>query len=102
MMATLTNKLSTYGNFQRVRGMLRLLARGVEDVWRVRPRHAHALHLHHLDPGLGAIRQEIMTRLNLSGFEAPIRNDVSVHDGDRRALAQDLDRRHFAGMPPYG
>ncbi|MBL8658839.1 MAG: ATP-binding protein [Rhodospirillales bacterium] len=37
LMATLTNKLSTLGNFQRVRGMLRLLARAVEHAWRTRP-----------------------------------------------------------------
>ena len=33
LMATLTNKTATLGNFQRVRGMLRLLARTVAQLW---------------------------------------------------------------------
>lgn len=102
LMATLTNKVSTLGNFQRVRGMLRLLARAVEHLWRTRPAHAHAIHLHHLDPGYGPIKQEIITRLNMPKLEAPIRNDVSEHDGGRAALAQQFDRNFYAGMPAYG
>lgn len=102
LMATLTNKLSTLGNFQRVRGMLRLLARTVEHVWRTQPVHIHAIHLHHLDPGYGPIRQEIVTRLNLPKLDAPIFNDVSNREGGRAALAQQFDSDYYSGMPPYG
>jgi len=102
LMAAFTNKLSTLANFQRVRGMLRILARGVQSIWASRPAQAHAIHLHHLDPGYEPIRQEIVTRLSLPLFEAPIRNDVSSHEGGKAALAQDFDRKFYPGMPPYG
>lgn len=102
LMAVFTNKLSTLGNFQRVRGMLRLLARTVEQLWQSKPKYAHALHLHHLDPGYGPISQEILTRLNLPKLEAAIRNDVSEHEGGKASLAQELDETVFKGSPPYG
>lgn len=102
LMAAFTNKLSTLGNFQRVRGMLRILARVVEHVWRTKPAQTHAIHLHHIDPGYGPIQQEIITKLSLPNMEPPIRNDVSNHQGGRASLAQQFDRDHYAGMPPYG
>lgn len=102
MMATFTNKLSTLGNFQRVRGMLRILARGVRRIWEQQPVGTYAVHLHHLDPGYRPIRQEIVTRLNLPLFDAPIRNDVSGDEDGKAALAQEFDRKVYAGLPPYG
>ncbi len=102
MMAAFTNKLSTLGNFQRVRGMLRILARGVRQLWERQPGNIHAVHLHHLDPGYPLIKQEIVTRLNLPLFDAPIRNDVSADEGAKAALAQEFDRKIYVGMPPYG
>ena len=48
---TLTEKLATISNFQRVRGMLRLLARTVAHVWKERPADAYAIHVHHIDVG---------------------------------------------------
>ncbi|MDR0577040.1 MAG: ATP-binding protein [Candidatus Accumulibacter sp.] len=59
----LTQKTGTLGNFQRVRGMLRLLARTVERLWRIRPADAFAVHTHHIDPGFEPIRLELVTRL---------------------------------------
>ena len=47
VLETLTGKTATLDNFQRVRGMLRLLARTVAHLWRQRPADATAVHLHH-------------------------------------------------------
>jgi hypothetical protein len=102
LMAALTDKMATYGNFQRVRGMLRLLARSVELVWNTRPANTYALHLHHLDPGYDPIKNEIVTRLTLPLMDNPIRNDVSNHEGSKASLAQEFDRTAYAGLPPYG
>ncbi len=102
MMAAFTDKLSTLGSFQRVRGMLRILARGVRHLWEQRPAYAHAMHLHHLDPGHGPIKQEITTRLSLPLFNPPILNDVSGAESGKAALAEDFDRKIYAGLPPYG
>jgi hypothetical protein len=102
LIATLTNKTSTLGNFQRVRGMLRLLARTVAQVWANRPVDAFAIQLQHIDPGHEPIRQEIVTRLDQRQLTPAIKAEVAAHAGETPALAQDLDARHYAGLPPYG
>ncbi len=100
LMSTLTDKLSTLANFQRVRGMLRLLSQSVSRLWAERPAGTCALHLHHLDPGYGPTRNEIVTKLELASYDPAIRNDVSSHDG-AASLAQQLDVTNYAGLAPY-
>ncbi len=101
LMSTLTDKLSTLSNFQRVRGMLRLLTQTVAWLWKQKPSGTHAIHLHHLDPAYEPTRNEIVTRLELGAFDPAIRNDVAASGGGA-ALAQDLDAKSYAGMAPYG
>lgn len=102
LIATLREKTSTLGNFQRVRGMLRLLARTVARLWETRPTDACAIHLHHLDPSFEPIRQEITTRLGQRQLVPAIKADVSAVEGDLRSLAQQLDAEHYSGLAPYG
>lgn len=97
---TLTGKTSTLANFQRVRGMLRLLARTVGHLWATQPSDATAIHVHHIDPGFGPIHQEFVTRLNLQIYNPAIRNDISG-EGNRTALAQEIDSSFYRGLPPY-
>ncbi len=101
VLETLTAKTATLGNFQRVRGMLRLLARTVAHLWAERPADATAIHLHHIDPGHEPIRQEIVTRLAQSAFAPAISNDVSGGPAGRAALAREIDAAHHGGLPPY-
>ena len=100
VLQTLTSKTATLETFQRVRGMLRLLARTIAHLWERRPSDATAIHLHHIDPGYEQIRQEIVTRLQQSAYVPAIANDVAGSAGSR-ALAQDLDAQHHGGLPPY-
>ena len=100
MLETLTGKIATLGNFQRVRGMLRLLARTISHLWAERPADATAIHLHHIDPGHEPIRQEIVTRLGQSAYLPAIANDVAGPAG-KKALAQEIDAAHHGGLPPY-
>lgn len=100
LMDALTDKLSTLGNFQRVRGMLRLLTQGVAKLWDDQPTDTYAVHLHHLDPGHPAIRNEVLTRLELSAFAPAIDNDVA--NTSKSALAQELDAKHYVGLASYG
>ena len=100
VLETLTGKTATLANFQRVRGMLRLLARTVAHLWQTRPADATAIHLHHIDPGHEPIRQEIVTRLGQDAFSPAIANDMAGTN-DKKALAQDIDAAHHRGMPPY-
>ena len=99
---TLKEKTSTLANFQRVRGMLRLLARTVARLWAQRPHDAYAIHLHHVDLGYEPIRQEIVTRLGQQQFVPAIKADVAAVEGDQPALAQEMDLAHYRGLPPYG
>lgn len=98
---TLTGKTSTYSNFQRVRGMLRLLARTVAHLWDEKPDDATAIHVHHVDPGLERIQSEIVTRLGQSAYLPAITNDVSAGSVNKPALAESIDGQDHRGMPPY-
>jgi hypothetical protein len=100
LMDVLTDKLSTLANFQRVRGMLRLVTQAVGHLWQERPTDTYAIQLHHLDPGFPPTKNEIVTKLELSAFEPAIRNDVA--SGQGASLAEQIDARHFVGMPPLG
>ena len=81
VLETLTGKTATLGNFQRVRGMLRLLARTIAHLWETRPADVTAIHLHHIDPGHEPIRQEIVTRLGQTSYVPAIANDVAGGGG---------------------
>ncbi len=100
LLEVLTAKAATLANFQRVRGMLRILGRTVAQLWQARPGDATALHVHHVDPGCAPIYQEIVTRLGTHMFVPAIRQDISAEPG-RSSLAQDIHRNHFGGLAPY-
>ena len=85
VLQTLTSKTATLDTFQRVRGMLRLLARTIAQLWETRPADATAIHLHHVDPGCEPVRQEIVTRLQQSAYVPAIANDVAGSGGARMA-----------------
>ena len=76
-MATLTGKTATLGNFQRVRGMLRLLAR----TWRIcgtnGPPTPPPCTCITSTRGTNPIRQEIVTRLGQTAYVPAIANDVA-------------------------
>ena len=100
VLETLTGKTATLANFQRVRGMLRLLARTIAHLWESRPEDATAIHLHHIDPGYEAIRQEVVTRLGQTAYVPAITNDIAG-PVEKQALAQEIDAEHHGGLPPY-
>ena len=100
VLRTLTSKTATLDTFQRVRGMLRLLGRTVARLWEVRPDDATAIHLHHVDLGHEPIRQEILTRLQQQALAPAIGGDIAGTPG-KPALAEELDREHHRGLPPY-
>ena len=101
VLETLTGKTATLGNFQRVRGMLRLLARTIAHLWNEKPGDATAIHLHHIDPGHEPIRQEIVTRLGQTAYVPALGNDVAAGGSETKALAQEIDAEHHGGLPPY-
>lgn len=96
----LTEKLSTLSNFQRTRGMLRLLARTVHNLWETKPEDAQAIHPHHIDIGFPAIRDEVTTRLQQSDYTPAIKADVAEVAGNAPATAQAIDAKHYPGQLP--
>ncbi|MEK0082321.1 DUF499 domain-containing protein [Benzoatithermus flavus] len=100
VLETFTSKTATLANFQRVRGMLRILGRTIARLWELKPADATAIHLHHVDPGYGPVMQEIVTRLGQSLYVSAIRSDIAG-DGGKKALAQEIDEESHRGLPPY-
>ncbi|MCA3396953.1 MAG: ATP-binding protein [Roseomonas sp.] len=100
VLETLTSKTATLADFQRVRGMLRLLGRTVQRLWQEKPADAHAIHLHHIDPGFEPIRMEITTRLGQTMYVPAIRSDVAG-EGGTLSLGQDIDAKNHKGLPPF-
>jgi len=101
LIETLKEKTATLSTFQRVRGMLRLLARTVAQLWAERPSGTHAIHLAHIDPGNSAINSEIMVRLGQDQFASAVKADISATPGDAPALAQQKDSQFYSGLAPY-
>lgn len=97
----LTQKTGTLGNFQRVRGMLRLLARTVARLWQAKPADAYAIHTHHIDLGFEPIRLELITRLKQDIYVPAIKAEIATVD-QTPALAEQLDGGPFKGLPTYG
>lgn len=100
LLDTLTGKTATLVDFQRVRGMLRILAKTVADIWADRPADSALIHTHHIDLGEEGIRREFTTRLNQSAFDSAILNDIDGKAG-RPALATMIDQENFSGLLPY-
>lgn len=100
LLDTLTGKTATLADFQRVRGMLRILAKTVANVWANRPKDAALIHTHHVDLGDEGIRREFTTRLNQSAYDSAILNDIDGKAG-RAALAASIDTDRFSGLLPY-
>ena len=99
LLDTLTRKTSTLADFQRVRGMLRLLTRTIAHLWNERPADAAAIHLHHVPVGSPANRRELLARLGQKTFEPALDNDV---EGTKDpSLARRLDNELHSGRPPY-
>ena len=100
VMATLMEKTSGLATFQRTRGMLRLLSRTVSHLWNERPADATAIHLHHVDPGHGPIREEVLTRWEQNAFAPALGADVAAAEGLAAATAEQIDTATFPGRPP--
>ncbi|MEI7635126.1 MAG: DUF499 domain-containing protein, partial [bacterium] len=100
LLEVLTEKTSTLSTFQRTRGMLRLLARTIHQMWKTRPCDAFAIHAHHVRLADESIRSEILTRLQQQHLAPPLKGDVEAVPGDEKALAEVLDQKHYAGQLP--
>jgi hypothetical protein len=100
LLEMLTEKTASLSTFQRTRGMLRLLARTIHQLWRTQPPDAYSLHTHHMDPAFEAIRTEVNVKLGQGQYAPAVKSDVAAVAGDEPALAQRLDQQKYPGLPP--
>ena len=99
---TLISKTSTLEDFQRVRGMLRLLGHVVHDLWMLRDKlRPAAIHIHHFDIGNEAIRLELTAKLKQDAFASAIDKDIACDDANKTSKAQMLDEKHYTNLPPF-
>jgi hypothetical protein len=99
LMATLTEKTATLPTFQRVRGMLRLLAKMISRLWAQQPAATYAIHSHHLDLGYMPLHNEVLTRLQQGEYAPAVKADVAGIE--QQGLAPELDAQFYAGLPTY-
>lgn len=96
----MVEKMSSLATFQRIRGMLRILARTVAHLWKERPKDAFAIHPHHIDPTNSQIRSELTTRLGQQAYTPALAADVASVKGKGLSSAQHLDQLHYPGQTP--
>jgi len=102
---TLTEELDSLPSFQRTRGALKLLSRGIHRLWKQRDQQdgRHYVRLFDLHPADGDVRSTLL-RLFSSvdmDFEAAIKADIHSEDGT--ANAEEEDRSWTKkGHPPLG
>ncbi len=85
----LSLKTSAINNFQRTRGMLRLLAHVVRNVWADQPEDAYFIQPYHIDFGVEEVRDELTSRLDRGDYNTVVQADIERGDG--QAHAQRLD-----------
>src|SRR5229473_2764052 len=74
LLEMLTEKTASLSTFQRTRGMLRLLARTIHQLWRTQPPDAYSLHTHHMDPAFEAIRTEVNVKLGQGQYAPAVKS----------------------------
>jgi len=103
LLTTLNRKTSTIPNFQKTRGVLRLLAQVVRDLWRERPGDCYLIAPHHLGLADEGIASDLTSRLDRPAFKQVIEADITSPRAGTLSHAQDVDRDWVdAGKPPYG
>lgn len=102
LLTTLNRKTSTIPNFQKTRGVLRLLAAVIRRLWQTKPAHTYLIHPFHLDLGVANIADDLTSRLERPAFKQVIEADIISPRLGSQAHAQLIDGAWLAaGKPPY-
>jgi hypothetical protein len=103
LLTTLNRKTSTIPNFQKTRGVLRLLAQAVRGLWQEKPGGCYLIAPHHLNLGDDSIAGDLTSRLDRPAFRQVIEADIASPRTGTLAHAQEVDRDWVdAGKPAYG
>jgi len=102
LLTTLNRKTSTIPNFQKTRGVLRLLALVIRDLWAAKPKDCCLVCPHHLNLGLEAIANDLTSRLDRPQFKQVIQADIASPGLGTPSHAQEVDTEWTAaGKPSY-
>jgi hypothetical protein len=102
LLTTLNRKTSTIPNFQKTRGVLRLLAQTVRELWRTKPRDCYLISPHHLNLADEQLANDLTSWLDRPQFKQVIEADIASPKKGTMSHAQEIDLEWTeAGRPPY-
>lgn len=102
LLTTLNRKTSTIPNFQKTRGVLRLLAQTIRELWNTKPKDCFLICPHHLNLGEEQVANDLTSRLDRPQFKQVIEADIASPKKGTMSHAQELDLEWVeAGRPPY-
>jgi hypothetical protein len=103
LLTTLNRKTSTIPNFQKTRGVLRLLAQVVRALWHEKPGDCYLIAPHHLHLGDDSVASDLTSRLDRPTFKQVIEADIASPRTGTLSHAQEVDKDWVdAGKPAYG
>lgn len=102
LLTTLNRKTSTIPNFQKTRGVLRLLAQTIQELWQKQPNDCYMIAPHHLNLGDDQVANDLTSRLDRPSYKQVIEADISSSRSGSPAHAQEVDEPWVEeGRPPY-
>ncbi len=103
LLTTLNRKTSTIPNFQKTRGVLRLLAQVIRNLWKEKPADCYLIAPYHLNLADDTIASDLTSRLDRPSFKQVIEADIASPRTGTLSHAQEVDRDWVdAGKPAYG
>ena len=102
LLTALNRKTSTIPNFQKTRGVLRLLAQAIRTLWQKRPKDCYLIAPFHVDLGDDQTANDLTSRLDRPQYKQVIEADIASPLKGTLAHAQEIDEDFVqAGRPPY-
>ena len=102
LLTTLNRKTSTIPNFQKTRGVLRLLAQTIRELWTAQPKDCYLICPHHLNLADEQLANDLTSRLDRPQYKQVIEADIASPKKGTLSHAQEIDLEWIeAGRPPY-
>ncbi|GIW55576.1 MAG: hypothetical protein KatS3mg082_1980 [Nitrospiraceae bacterium] len=102
LLTTLNRKTSTIPNFQKTRGVLRLLAQTIRELWKKKPKDCFLICPHHLDLADDQVANDLTSRLDRPQYKQVIEADIASPKKGTLSHAQEIDLEWTeSGRPPY-
>jgi len=102
LLTTLNRKTSTIPNFQRTRGVLRLLAQTIRELWAKQPKDCWLICPHHLNLNDEQIANDLTSRLDRPQYKQVIEADIASPKKGTLSHSQEIDLEWTeSGRPPY-